>query len=104
MAQAAKPDGLRFARENPELGTGPISLEDSLSPEFFELEREAIWRRVWLCIGRVEQVSKSGSFFTRELAVCNTSILVVRGADDRIRAFHNMCSHRGNKLAWSADY
>ena len=32
--------------------------------------------------------------------MCRTSILVVRGWDGRVRAFHNMCSHRGNKLVW----
>ena len=104
MALTPDDSRLKFASQYPDLGTGPISLEDSLSPEFFELEREAIWRRTWLCVGRVEQVAKQGSYFTREIAVCNTSILIVRGADNRIRAFHNMCSHRGNKLAWSGDY
>jgi phenylpropionate dioxygenase-like ring-hydroxylating dioxygenase large terminal subunit len=87
----------------PELGVGPISYEDSISPEFYELERDAIFRRTWLNVGRVEQVARKGSFFTRELAVCNTSIVVVRGQDDVIRAFHNICRHRGNKLVWT-DY
>jgi phenylpropionate dioxygenase-like ring-hydroxylating dioxygenase large terminal subunit len=67
------------------------------------LEREAIFRRTWLNIGRVEQVPNKGSYFTKELAVCDTSIVVVRGQDDTIRAFHNMCRHRGNKLVWQ-DY
>jgi hypothetical protein len=60
---ALTPDdsGLKFASEYPDLGTEPISLEDSLSPKFFELEREAIWRRTWLCVGRVEQVARQGS-------------------------------------------
>ena len=35
-----------------------------------------------------------------DLPVCDTSILVVRGKDGAIRAFHNVCSHRGNKIAW----
>jgi len=35
--------------------------------------------------------------------VANTSIIVVRGQDGEIRAFHNICRHRGNKLAWT-DY
>src|SRR5262249_33053301 len=38
--------------------------------------------------------------FTRELAVANTSIVVVRDAEGRVRAFHNICRHRGNKLVW----
>ena len=49
------------------LGTGPISYEDSISPEHYELERDAIFRRTWLNVGRLEQLPKKGSFFTKEL-------------------------------------
>lgn len=84
----------------PELGTGPISYENSISPEFFELEREAVFRRHWLNIGHVSDVPAVGSFFTKEIAVCRTSLIVVRGKDNVIRAFHNICPHRGNKLMW----
>ena len=87
----------------PELGTGPVSYDDSISPEFYELEREAIFRRTWLNVGRVEQLPKVGSYFTKELDAAGTSIVVVRGSDDEVRAFHNICRHRGNKLVWS-DY
>jgi nitrite reductase/ring-hydroxylating ferredoxin subunit len=52
-------------------------------------------------VGRVEQVPKVGSYFTKELAVADTSIVVVRDKDEHIRAFHNICRHRGNKLVWS---
>ena len=103
MVMYDKPQVGSWTAQYPELGTGPISYEDSISPQFYELEREAIFRRTWLNIGRVEQVPKKGSYFTRELAVCDTSIVVVRGSDDTIRAFHNVCRHRGNKLVWT-DY
>ncbi len=103
MVMYDKPAVGSWTAQYPELGTGPISYEDSISPQFYELEREAIFRRTWLNIGRVEQVPKKGSYFTRELAVCDTSIVVVRGSDDTIRAFHNVCRHRGNKLVWT-DY
>lgn len=84
----------------PELGTGPIPIEPYISREYFEKERERIFRKVWLNIGRVEQIPSSGDYFVKDLAMCNTSILVVRGKDGVIRAFHNMCSHRGNQLVW----
>ncbi len=83
------------------LGTEPISYEDSISPEFYELEREAVFKRAWLNVGRIEQVPRTGSYFTKELAVARTSIVVVRGKDGEIRAFHNICRHRGNKLVWT---
>ena len=82
------------------LDTGPVSFKDSHDPEFYELEKEAVFRRSWLNLGRMEQLPRPGSYFTRELEFLGVSILVVRGMDDQIRAFHNVCSHRGNKLVW----
>jgi phenylpropionate dioxygenase-like ring-hydroxylating dioxygenase large terminal subunit len=85
------------------LDTGPVSYEDSISPEFYELEREAVFKRAWLNVGRTDLLPRSGSYFTKELAVANTSIVVVRDMEGQIRAFHNICRHRGNKLVWT-DY
>ena len=42
------------------LNTDPVSYEDSISPEFYELEREAIFKRAWLNVGRVEQLARIG--------------------------------------------
>ncbi len=103
MAHFAKPDEGSWTQHYPELGTGPVSYEDSISPEHYELERKAIFGRTWLNVGRVEQVPRTGAYFTRELAVAGTSIVVVRGTDGEVRAFHNICRHRGNKLVWQ-DY
>jgi len=86
----------------PELGTGPIPIEPYISCEYFERERELIFRKVWLNVGRVEQIPNPGDYIVRDLAVCGTSILIVRGKDGVIRAFHNMCAHRGNKLVADA--
>jgi hypothetical protein len=62
----------------PQLGTGSVSYEDSISPEFYEVERKAVFKRAWLNVGRVEQLPRKGSYFTKELKVVNTSIIVVR--------------------------
>ena len=91
----------QHARHTPAtLGTQPVPIEPCVSPTYFEQERAHLFRRVWLNIGRVEDIPNAGDYFVKELAICHTSILVVRSKDDRVRAFHNMCSHRGNKLAW----
>ena len=103
MAHFAKPDVGSWTEQYPELGTRPVSYEDSISPEHYELERKAIFARTWLNVGRVEQVPRTGSYFTREIAAAGTSIVVVRGKDGEIHAFHNICRHRGNKLVWN-DY
>jgi phenylpropionate dioxygenase-like ring-hydroxylating dioxygenase large terminal subunit len=99
--QYPKPPEGTWTEHYPELGTAPVSYESSISPEFYQLEREAIFKRAWLNVGRVEQLRRKGGFFTKELAVASTSLIVVRGMDDKIRAFHNVCRHRGNKLVWT---
>jgi phenylpropionate dioxygenase-like ring-hydroxylating dioxygenase large terminal subunit len=103
MPHYPKPAEGSWTEHYPELGTGPVSYEDSISPEHFELERKAIFARTWLNVGRVEQLPRVGSYFTKEIAAARTSVVVVRGKDGVVRAFHNMCRHRGNKLVWQ-DY
>ncbi|MGH7961130.1 MAG: aromatic ring-hydroxylating oxygenase subunit alpha [Candidatus Binatia bacterium] len=93
--------GNRWHDQYPELGTDPIPIEPYISPEYFALERERIFRRVWLNVGREEEIPQPGDYLVKDLAVCNTSLLIVRGKDGTVRAFHNMCSHRGNKLVWN---
>lgn len=90
----------RWHASYPELGTGPVPMEPIISPTYFALERDRIFRRVWLQVGRIEQLPEVGSYFVKDMAVCRTSIVVVRGKDGQIRAFHNVCSHRSNKLLW----
>jgi phenylpropionate dioxygenase-like ring-hydroxylating dioxygenase large terminal subunit len=85
------------------LSTEPMAYGDSISPEFYALEQEAIFKKTWLNVGRVEQLPKAGSFFTKELDAAKTSLLIVKNRNGDIKAFHNMCRHRGNKLAWQ-DY
>jgi phenylpropionate dioxygenase-like ring-hydroxylating dioxygenase large terminal subunit len=99
MAGALKANG-RWARRYPELGTAPLPIDPCVSAEYFELERERVFKRAWLNLGRLDEIPRPGDFFVRDLAICKTSILVVRGGDRQVRAFHNMCSHRGNKLVW----
>lgn len=103
MRQWPKPAEGSWTQHYPDLGTAPISFEDSVSPEFFELEREAIFRRAWLNVGRIEQLRRTGSYFTKEIDAARTSIIVVRDRDGGINAFHNVCRHRGNKLVWTDD-
>ena len=98
-----KPAEGSWTEHYPELGTGDVSYRDSTSPEWYELERDAIFRRTWLNVGRVEQLPRVGSYFTREIDAAGTSIVVVRASKDDVRAFHNICRHRGNKLVWQ-DY
>ncbi|MGI9622342.1 MAG: aromatic ring-hydroxylating oxygenase subunit alpha [Acidimicrobiales bacterium] len=90
----------RYHDAYPEMGTGPVSTEPYYSEEYYQLEREFLFRNVWLNAGRVEAMPNPGDFIVKELPVCDTSILIVRRNDGGLNAFHNVCSHRGNKLAY----
>ena len=67
------------------------------SPELFELERETLFREIWTCVGRVEQVAERGQFFTCEVG--NEQVVVSRGQDDELRAMSNVCLHRAGPVA-----
>ena len=45
-------------------------------------------------------MAEAGQYFVRTIEIAETSVLVVRSNDGVVRAFHNMCSHRGNPVAW----
>ena len=87
-----------WAEKYPDLGTAPVPTEPYVSERHFTLERNRIFRRTWVNVGRVEDVPDAGDYFVRDIAVCNASVLVIRGADGAVRGFHNVCSHRGRKL------
>ena len=100
MARFPKPAEGSWTEHHPELGTAPVSFEDSVSPAFWDLEREAIFRRAWLNVGRVEQLPRNGTYFTKTLPGLRASVIVTRDRDGEVRAFHNVCRHRGNRLLW----
>ena len=102
MTTAAKTHASSWTERYPELGTGPLPVAPYISPHYFALERARIFNKVWLNVGRVEQIPNVGDYFVKDLSVCKTSVMVVRGNDGIIRAFHNMCSHRGNQMVWNS--
>lgn len=66
------------------------------SPAIYQQELERIFYDQWLCAGRGDQIGPPGSFVQCEIG--SESVLIVRGSDDRLRAFHNICRHRGSRL------
>ena len=98
MAEAAR-QGNGIVGEYPGLGTGPIPTLPYYDPDYFEKERERIFRRSWLNLGRIEELPEVGDYVVRDVAILGTSVLLVHTADG-IQAFHNVCTHRGNKIAW----
>jgi phenylpropionate dioxygenase-like ring-hydroxylating dioxygenase large terminal subunit len=89
---------LQAGGQVPDLGTDPIPAAPYYDPAYFELEREAIFRRTWLQIGHVCELPEPGSFIVRPVEAVNASILIVRSKEGMLRAFHNVCTHRGTQL------
>lgn len=77
-----------------------LDAESYTSPSVFERERAAIFSREWICVGRAENAAHAGDFFTAE--VDRESLIVVRGRDGELRAFYNVCRHRGTKMCEGA--
>ena len=62
----------------------------------WQRERDTIFSRSWFCVGRTEEIPNAGDYIARD--VVGTDVLVVRGKDAAVRAFFNVCRHRGSLL------
>ncbi len=80
------------------LSTAPMSYDVYTSQKQFEQERDHIFRKSWLNVGRLENIPHPGDYIVHEMPLLKTSILLIHGRDGKVRGFHNMCSHRGNKI------
>ncbi len=70
-----------------------IPTDRHTTEEFFELEQQRLWPRVWVLAGRAEDVAGPGDYVTfDDLGV---PLLIVRGTDGVVRCFYNTCQHRG---------
>jgi phenylpropionate dioxygenase-like ring-hydroxylating dioxygenase large terminal subunit len=66
-------------------------------PRMLEREKERLFLREWVCVGRIEELSKVGDYLTFE--ICDEPVVVIHGDDGTIRAFSNVCRHRGAVIA-----
>jgi Rieske 2Fe-2S family protein len=65
-------------------------------PQIFALEQEQIFEKMWFCAVRASELEKPGAF--RTVQVGRESVLVTRARDNSVKAFLNICRHRGAKL------
>ncbi len=65
-------------------------------PEVFAHERTRIFGHSWQYAGMTEQVARAGDFFT--LTICDVPIVILRDQQGELRAFANVCRHRGSQL------
>jgi phenylpropionate dioxygenase-like ring-hydroxylating dioxygenase large terminal subunit len=73
-----------------------VPIERYTSRAFHALEVEKVWKKVWQMACREEEIPAVGDHTVYTIA--DLSVLIVRGADERIRAFPNACLHRGRQL------
>lgn len=69
-------------------------------PEIFAREQKQIFGELWTCVGRADALPSPGDYQTVELG--GESVLIVRGRDGALRAFLNVCRHRGARLCLNA--
>ncbi len=81
-----------------DLGTGPLPYERYHRQEWFEVEREKVFKRSWLCLGRVEEIPEINDYLVKTIEIAKVSVIVARGSDGVVRAFHNVCSHRASMI------
>jgi len=65
-------------------------------PAWFDAEMARVFRTMWVVVARGDEIAAPGDFLIREVAGDN--LILVRGQDGRVRAFHNVCRHRGTRL------
>ncbi|SKB79256.1 aromatic ring-hydroxylating oxygenase subunit alpha [Sphingopyxis flava] len=86
-----------MATQLKQAGSAPqLRADNYLSRDFAKAENEHLWSKVWLVAGREEELRNVGDFLTFNVAT--ESIVVARGKDGLV-AYHNVCPHRGRRLA-----
>ena len=73
-----------------------LPVEAYTSQEWFDREQERIFSCTWACAGFAEDISEPGQYVSVQAGLNN--IFIVMGRDRRLRAFHNICRHRGTQL------
>ena len=66
------------------------------SPALLELEKEHVFRKHWQIVGHISDLPNPGDYLAMD--VVGERALVVRGKDGEVRAFHNLCRHRGSRV------
>lgn len=68
--------------------------------EVYRADLEQIWHREWIFVGHTLELEKPGQYMTVQIG--DHPVAVVRGSDGTVRAFHNVCRHRGSKVCQGA--
>ncbi len=80
----------------------PVELASTLLPaayfddEYHRIELDTLWRSSWVCVGLLEEIAGIGDVIVR--TVGDRSVVITRDRQGQLRAFHNVCRHRGSQL------
>lgn len=89
------------AATKPILGNKLIPKERYISADFAKIEWEKMWKKVWQLACREEDIPNPGDYLVTEIG--SESILIVRQKNNTVKAFYNVCQHRGNRLVHSVN-
>lgn len=83
----------------PSWGVTPHSIRTGryIDPAFAKLEQDKLWSRVWQCAARLDEIPEPGNFTTYDIG--DQSVMIVRVDAGTIKAYHNVCPHRGTALS-----
>jgi choline monooxygenase len=87
-------DDQPFTRERRKSYTVPSRYY--IEPAIYEAEKEAVFYRNWWLVGHISRFAQTGSYV--RVDVQDQGILVIKGRDGEIRAFYNVCQHRGHEM------
>jgi len=73
-----------------------LPVEAYISGDYARQENEKLWGKVWQVACREEEIPEVGDYYTYE--ILDESVIVVRTAPDEVKAFYNVCQHRGRRL------
>lgn len=66
------------------------------SPDIYAEEQRRLFAGRWCCVGRAAELANPGEY--RVVSVAGENLILVRGRDGAVRAFYNVCRHRGSRL------
>lgn len=92
-------DSLEGKQPHIDNGTEPLDPYRYNSKDFMDLEWERMWTRVWLIAGVESDIPESGDYLLFKIR--HEEILVVRQDDNSVKAFYNVCPHRGNRIVFN---
>jgi Rieske 2Fe-2S family protein len=78
------------------VGARALPRESYIADHVYAAEQERVFAALWNCVGRASRLAHAGDYMVRSIA--GESIIVVRGHDGALRAFFNVCRHRGTEL------